>query len=115
MEPMIRFYNQDGTLKREIPFNSDNIEQTSGMLIKCYLLTGKEVVGYSKPDEYITMLDDLNLWIWKNIDEDNHKLIDNEQDTISIKMKDITRIDAILYSNHRWSNKITNKFYIDIK
>ena len=67
MNSTIRFYKQDGTLNSEESFDSDNIEHTRGMLIKCVLKDGSEVIGYSKPSDYITMLDDLELWLYKDI------------------------------------------------
>ncbi len=108
MNSTIRFYKQDGTLSSEETFDSDNIEHTRGMLIKCVLKDGSEVVGYSKPSDYITMLDDLELWLYKDINT-------LEQESIFVKMKDVVRIDAILYSNPRWSGKITNEFFVNIK
>ena len=64
--------------------------------------------------------DIIYLWTWDNIDETTHQLVGTEDDKYSqtyvpVKIKYITQIDAIVFSNPRWGGLLTNKFFIDEK
>lgn len=117
----IFFYKYDGTLDHDTVLSEDTIVNTNGMLIKCKMKDNTEKVGYSDPyrfhDDNTTMdiKDYIYLITWKNLDEDKHELIGDDNTKYDqlfekVNIKDIDSIEAILYSNPRWGGRLTNKF-----
>ena len=108
----IIFYNSDGTIKNDAELTNDNLNRTNGMLSKITLKDGTEKVGFvqiPKESEYIF------LWTWKNIDEEKHILVGNDdskydQKFEKVQINQIENVQAKLYSNPRWGGILTNKF-----
>ena len=111
MEKII-FYNLDGTIKNDAELTNDNLNRTNGMLSKITLKDGTEKVGFvqiPKENEYIC------LWTWKNIDEEKHILVGNDDSKYDqifekVEINQIENVQAKLYSNSRWGGILTNKF-----
>ncbi len=108
----IYYFNSDGTIKNEDELTSMNLNKANGMLSRCTLKDGTEKVGYIEANPFDTKI---NLWTWKNIDEENHALIGDDdtkydQITEAVNIDDIEKVETKLHSNPRWGGKITNKF-----
>lgn len=108
----IIFYNPDGTIKKEMELTSANLEYTNGMLTRCTMKDGTEKVGYVE-----TAIKEgyLILWTWKNVDEEKHILVGDEnskydKESCKVEINQIEKAEARLFSNPRWGGKITNKF-----
>lgn len=118
----IIFYEPDGKLNSTVELNVDNLQSCQGQLIRCILIDNSERVGYadvfrcSKEDEYDSKIHDyIYLWTWKNIDEETNTLLGTDQNKYDVNLekvniKDISKIESILYSGPRWGGKLTNKF-----
>lgn len=122
MKNKITFYKNNGELDHEEILNEDNLAHTNGMLLKCYLNDGIEVIGYGDPyrthdkNSYDGSVHDyINLWTWDNLDEEKHQLVGDSETKYNqtfkkIDINSINTIDAMLYSSQRWGGKFTNKF-----
>lgn len=118
---MIKYYDKYGKLNHEEELIDNNLKGINGMMCKCYLKSGKEIVGYGDPfrfNESITnseIYDYIYLWKWKNLDEVTHTLIGDDSSKYDhiyekVNIEDIDSIDAIMYSNPRWGGPLTNVF-----
>lgn len=121
MENKIIFYKLNGEINSEELLNEESLRYTNGMMLKCYMKNGTEEIGFADPyrikdDDFDELVHDyINLWTWDNLDEDKHELIgDNDskynQTFKKVNIRDIIRIEAILYSNPRWGGELTNSF-----
>lgn len=122
----ISYYTADGTLKEQQELNNENIGNTNGMMLRCFMQNGTIHEGFSDP--YRThgkppydggIHDFIYLWTWDYLDEKTHKLIGDDttkfdQTFVPVPIHEIIRIDAILFSNPRWGGKLTNRFFVDI-
>lgn len=118
----IVFYDLKGNAKREEALTKENLTHINGMMTKCYMIDGKEQVGYADSEGTFdkekydrSIHDDIYLWTWDNLDENTGKLIGSENEKFNqtftkIKINEIERIEAVLYSNPRWGGRLTNKF-----
>ena len=117
----ITFYKLDGKVKSEEKMDKENLCHIHGMMTKCTMKNGIEEVGFADPtgiynkEKYDGKVHDyIYLWTWDNLDEDTGKLIGDDekynQTFKSVKIDDIEKIEAIIYSNPRWGGKLTNKF-----
>lgn len=122
----INYYRRDGVLHASTPLSEATLDGIMGMMVKCYMRDGTEMVGFADPyrveikEEYDGKIHDyINLWKWANLDESKHRLVgddDTKYDTINtrVAIADILHIDAILYSHPRWGCGLTNRFFIDV-
>ena len=118
----IKTYMRNGELKNEYELTNDNLKNTAGMISKVTLIDGSIHVGFSDPlrveekDSFDDEVHDyINLWTWKNIDEDRHELVGDEDNKYEVNIEkinidEIDTVESILYSHPRWGGKITNKF-----
>ncbi len=118
----IQYYELNGNKKCEEKLNEENLGNINGMMSKCYLIDGTEKVGYADPyrthdkKQYDNKVHDyIYLWTWDNLDENTHQLIGDDdskynQTFIPININEIKNIEVILYSNAKWSEKLTNIF-----
>ena len=94
------------------------------MITRCTLKDESEIVGFADSFSpsginlygYKTH-DNIFLWTWDNLDEENHKLIGDEKNKYNqtfkkVNIDEIIKVESILYSNPRWGGKLTNKFFI---
>lgn len=126
-ERKIYYYQNDGSIKGEEILNGNSLGNINGMMVKCHMKNGSVQIGFADPYRTLNegkctgeVKDIIYLWTWDNIDETTHRLIGNGDDKydhtyIPVKIKYITRIDAILFSNPCWGGRLTNKFFIDDK
>jgi hypothetical protein len=124
-ERKICYYQRDGSFRSEEILNENNLGNINGMMVKCHMKNGSVQIGFADPyrvhsqSEFTGQVKDIiYLWTWDNIDETTHQLVGTEDDKYSqtyvpVKIKYITQIDAIVFSNPRWGGLLTNKFYID--
>ncbi len=115
MEKKIYFYTSDGLLKKEVELNETTISGIHGMLTRCTLNNGTQVSGYAVYDEKEGTL---KLWNWKNIDEEKHILIGDNEEKFEqifqdIDIEHLIKVESILYSNPRWGGRLTNIFWIN--
>ena len=94
------------------------------MITRCTLKDESEIVGFA--DSFTQrdinlyghkLHDNIFLWTWDNLDEENHKLIGDGNNKYNQTFKkviidEIIKVESILYSNPRWGGKLTNKFSI---
>lgn len=118
----IKYYKLNGQLKKEELLNKENLKNINGMMTKCTMVNGTEEIGfaYLTDTRYIENYDDkinehIYLWAWENLDENTGNLIGNEDEKYNqivktIKIADIEKAESIIYSNPRWTGKLTNKF-----
>ncbi len=118
----IIFYKLNGIVKKMVDLTEENLKQCNGMKLKCYLNDNSEIVGFADvfrthdKNEFDNEVHGyINLWTFDNLDEEQHKLVgenDNRynQTFKKINIEDIIKVEAILYSNPRWGTKLTNKF-----
>lgn len=118
----IKTYMRNGELKNEYELTNDNLKNTAGMISKVTLIDGSIHVGFSDPlrveekDSFDNEVHDyINLWTWKNIDEELHELIGDDNDKYDVNIErinidEIYTVESILYSHPRWGGKLTNKF-----
>lgn len=119
---VIKIYNRDGEVYKQLDLTNKNIEVCIGKMTKCILFDGTQKIGYA--DVFRTMdsqnydntiKDYINLWTWKNLDSITNQLVGNndemyEQIREKVFIKDIINIHTIRYSGSRWGGKLTNKF-----
>lgn len=120
----IILYNKKGIIDKEYDLTEENLHYTKGMISKCTMKDKSEKVGFSDPTKVETLpkeewsgeiKDTINLWTWKNLDEDKHELVGDEESKYEtnieeIKIQDIEKMECIMYSHPRWGGKLTNKF-----
>lgn len=118
----IVFYERNGEVNRIVDLNADNLKQCNGMKLKCYLNDNSEVVGYAdifRSNNKNQFANEINkyiyLWTFDNLDEELHQLVGEEENKFNqtfrqVAINDISKIEAILYSNPRWGTRLTNKF-----
>ena len=121
MENKIIFYNQGGSINTKEELSEESLKKTNGMMVRCTLKNGVKEEGLCDPYHIAenncnnTIRDYILLCNWKNLNEKTHELMgDNEtkfeQIYKKLKINDILYIEAILYSNPRWSGRFTNRF-----
>lgn len=121
MENKITFYKLNGEINSEDLLNEESLRQINGMMVKCYMKSGLEEIGFA--DSYRTHDNDFDnlvhdyiyLCTWDNLDEEKHELIGDDESKYNqtfkkVNIKDIVRIEAILHSNPRWGGRLTNSF-----
>lgn len=120
----IIFYKQNGEISDIKELTNDNLERINGMMTRCTLGDESEIVGFSDPfrtcdrNSYDGKVhDNIFLWTWDNLDEENHKLIGDGNNKYNQTFKkviidEIIKVESILYSNPCWGGKLTNKFSI---
>ena len=120
----IIFYKQNGEISDIKELTNDNLELINGMMTRCTLGDVSQIVGFADPfrtcdrNSYDgNVHDNIFLWTWDNLDEENHKLIGDENNKYNQTFKkvitdEIIKVESILYSNPRWRGKLTNKFSI---
>lgn len=120
----IILYNKKGTVEKEYDLTEENLHYTTGMISKCTMKDKGEKVGFSDPTKVETLpkeewsgeiKDTINLWTWKNLDEEKHELVGDEDSKYEtnieeIKIQDIEIMECIMYSHPRWGGHLTNKF-----
>ena len=118
----ITFYKLNGQVKSEEILTKENLEHINGMMTKCTMANGTEEHGYADPtgiydkEKYNGKIHDyIYLWIWDHLDENTGNLIGNDDEKYNqtfkpVKIDEIEKIDAIIYSNPRWGGRLTNKF-----
>lgn len=120
----IIFYKQNGEISDIKELTNDNLELINGMMTRCTLGDVSQIVGFADPfrtcdrNSYDgNVHDNIFLWTWDNLDEENHKLIGDGNNKYNQTFKkviidEIIKVESILYSNPRWRGKLTNKFSI---
>lgn len=120
----IIFYKQNGEISDIKELTNDNLELINGMMTRCTLGDVSQIVGFADPfrtcdrNSYDgNVRDNIFLWTWDNLDEENHKLIGDGNNKYNQTFKkviidEIIKVESILYSNPRWGGKLTNKFSI---
>lgn len=118
----IRFYKLNGQVKSEEVLTKENLEHINGMMTKCTMSNGAEKVGFADPtgiydkEKYNGKAQEyIYLWTWDNLDENTGNLIGDDEEKYNqtfeaVKIDDIEKVEAIIYSNPRWGGKLTNKF-----
>ena len=120
----IIFYKQNGEISDIKELTNENLEDINGMMTRCTLKDESKIVGYA--DSFRTydrnsydgkVYDNIFLWTWDNLDEENHKLIGDKESKYNqtfkkVSIKEIIKIETILYSNPRYGGNLTNKFFI---
>ncbi len=121
---MINFYDLKGNIIESSLLTCENIEKTHGMMARCFLNNNKVYEGfadvYRKIDstEYALSVGEyIHLWTWDNLNEETHQLDGDAKSKYSqtytaIKITDILKMDAILYSNPRFGTRLTNTFWL---
>lgn len=78
----IIFYKQNGEISDIKELTKDNLESINGMMTRCTLGDVSQIVGFADPfrtcdrNSYDgNVHDNIFLWTWDNLDEENHKLI----------------------------------------
>ena len=76
----IIYYNLSGEIKREEYLTIENLHNIGGMMTKCYMINGKENIGYADPEgsyddeKYDRKIHEyIYLWTWDNLDESTGK------------------------------------------
>lgn len=123
---IISYYTADGKFKEQQDLNYDNLGNTNGMMLRCFMQNGTSFEGFADPyrthgtPQYDGSIHDfIYLWTWDHLDEGTHRLVGDDatkfdQTFVPVPIQEITHIDAILYSNPRWGGILTNRFFIDI-
>ena len=118
-------YYINGHEKSKEILNKDNLKHIRGMKVKCYMSNGTNEIGFADPDNlhdnnnYDGLIHEhIYLWTWDNLDEESGELIGGDDSAYNrtfkaIKIEEIEKIDALVYSNPRWGTKLTNKFKIN--
>lgn len=118
----ITFYKLDGQVKSEELLTKENLEHISGMMTKCIMRDGTEEVGFADPtgaydkEKYSEKVEEyIYLWTWDNLNEETGELAEDDDGKYNqtfkpVKIDDIEKVEAIIYSNPRWGGKLTNKF-----
>lgn len=124
MKNEILFYEQNGKLNKKEILDNDNLQHANGMMTKCTLKDGTIEEGfcdvfktYEKNFKCNKVKDYIYIWKWENLDEEKHVLVGNEECRYNktfkkIIIKDIIKVECILYSNPRWEGLLTNKFIL---
>ena len=120
----IIFYKLNGEISKIEELTNENLCHINGMMTRCTLKDGSEIVGFAdsfSPRDINLyghkLHDNIFLWTWDNLDEENHKLIGDENNKYNQTFKkviidEIIKVESILYSNPRWGGRLTNKFFI---
>lgn len=120
----IVYYIKGEAIKTET-ISAVTLKNCHGMKIKCTLLDGTEKVGYANSyysfeDGDIVvgakadLLEYITLETFANLDEETHRFsgaiehCDINREKVLIKQ--ITHVDALLYSGPRWGRAPTNRF-----
>ncbi len=123
----ITFYKSNGEINSEEQLTNGNLAHIHGMMTKCYLVNGKMAEGFadsfrsSEKNGFDSKVHDyIYLWTWDNLDEHTGKLIGSNEQKYSqtfkkVKIDEIEKVEAIIYSNPRWGGKLTNKFEFNDK
>ena len=119
-------YYIKGKIKRQEELNTKTVKNCHGMKVKCTLKDGSEKIGYANSyysfkkghiviGDEADSLEYITLETFANFDEETHELkgdiehrFDMNKEMILIKL--ISNIDALLYSNPRWTETVTNEF-----
>ena len=121
-EKLICYYKADGSCISQEPLGAETLGNINGMMVRCYMADGSEQEGFADPyrvhnkSEYDGKVGEIIcLWTWDNLDETTHQLVGEgmekyDQTYVPVKIENIMRIDAILYSNPRWGARLTNRF-----
>ena len=124
MNNKIIFYKLNGEISDIEELTNENLSHINGMMTRCTLEDGSRVIGYADPfrtcdrNLYDNKIHDyIFLWTWDNLDEENHKLIGNEENRYNqtfkkVNIPNIIKVESILYSNPRFGGKLTNEFFI---
>ena len=122
----ITYYDAHGKIEHQQALNCENIADTIGMMIRCFLKSGEIKEGFADPyrlhgtPPYDHSIHDfIYLWTWANLDENTHRLVGTDdtkydQTFIPVAIDSIVRIDAILHSNPRWGGRLVNHFFLDV-
>ena len=124
MNNKIIFYKLNGEISKIEELTNENLCHITAMMTRCTLKDGSEIVGFA--DSFTQrdinlyghkLHDNIFLWTWDNLDEENHKLIGDENNKYNQTFKkvitdEIIKVESILYSNPRWGGRLTNKFFI---
>ncbi len=121
---MINFYDLKGNIVECNSLIQENIEKTHGMMVRCFLNNNKVYEGFAdiyrqieSTEKVSSMGEYIHLWTWDNLNEETHQLYGDSQSKHSqtympIKIDDIVKMDAILYSNPRFGTMLTNTFWL---
>lgn len=123
--PHIIFYKLNGKFDKKIKMTELNMGRIHGMLTRCTLKDESVHVGYA--DAYGCcnrahyngkVHDCIFLETFAHLNEETGELEGTEEERYdmireSIELKDICKVEAILYSSPRWGGKLTNRFFID--
>ena len=120
----IIFYKQNGEISDIKELTNENLEYINGMMTRCTLKDESKIVGYADVfriydrNSYDGKVhDNIFLWTWDNLDEENHKLIGDKESKYNktfkkVSIKEIIKIETILYSNPRYGGQLANKFFV---
>ena len=120
----IIFYKQNGEISDIKELTNENLEHINGMMTRCTLKDESKIVGYADVFRIYDrnsydgkVQDNIFLWTWDNLDEENHKLIGDKESKYNktfkkVSIKEIIKIETILYSNPRYGGQLTNKFFV---
>lgn len=124
MNNKIIFYKINGEISNIDELTNENLSHINGMMTRCTLVDESEKIGFANPfrthDANLhdsKVHDYIFLWTWENLDEENHKLIGNDENKFNqifekVNIDDIIKVESILYSNPNWGGLLTNKFFI---
>lgn len=92
-------------------------------MVRCFLNNNKIYEGFvdvyrqfESAEMIFAVGEYIHLWTWDNLNEKTHQLEGDLQSKYSqtytpIKIIDILKMDAILYSNPRFGTRLTNTFW----
>ena len=121
---MIRFYDLNGHIVEYESLSREKIKKVHGMMVRCFLKDKTVCEGFADAyrqigftENNLTIGEYIHLWTWDNLNEKTHQLCGDSQSKYlqtytPIKIIDIERIDAIMYSNPRFGTLLTNKFWL---
>lgn len=122
MNNEIIFYSLNGKIKEIVLLDKNNLEEIDGMMTRCTMKDGTEVVGLANVFktcetnfDSFTVGDYIYLSTWDNLDEKSHKLSGTVEEKYNqthtkVYIEDIIKVESILHSNPRWGGLLTNKF-----
>lgn len=123
----IFLYLLNGELDHEEELTKENIRGINGMMTRCHMINGEELVGFSNvfrskdgTNFNSEIQGYIHLWTWDNLDEETHQLVGDgvskfDQTFIPVNIDSIKYIEAILRSNPRFGSRLTNKFSQKVK
>ena len=96
MDNKIVFYKQNGEIYIIEELTYENLCHINGMMTRCTLKDKNEIVGFA---DYLSqrdinlygdkLRDNIFLWTWDNLDEENHKLIGDEKNKYNQTFKKV--------------------------